>query len=239
MSLVDWHFERRLELGFSYSRPRQSMMALEGIVNEAKNIPAYLPNVLALKEALQRARDWTAKVEAIQVGVTAGTWNLLLVSFYLHMFFTPSPFTHKGDLKGNLTIAVKCVCCSSVLEFLFVLLFPHWLSNFCFPSFCAFHGECKSLQIHDTNLTLKGPYLVLKLFCVMSLEIVSCSRKCSAHGSSFLELAVEMCGWWFWSIFFLVGWFCLWGFFVYFLFWFVVGVFFVPLNGVRFNGTDG
>lgn len=73
MALADGHSERRLELGFSYSRPRQSMMALEGIVNEAKNIPAYLPNVLALKEALQRARDWTAKVEAIQVGVSAGT----------------------------------------------------------------------------------------------------------------------------------------------------------------------
>uniref|UniRef100_A0A8C2YGW4 Lysine-specific demethylase 5A n=1 Tax=Coturnix japonica TaxID=93934 RepID=A0A8C2YGW4_COTJA len=51
------------------ARPRQSMMALESIVNEAKNIPAYLPNVLALKEALQRARDWSVKVEAIQVGV--------------------------------------------------------------------------------------------------------------------------------------------------------------------------
>lgn len=72
MALEDWHYERRLELGFSCSRPRQSMMALEGIVNEAKNIPAYLPNVLALKEALQRARDWTAKVEAIQVGFQQG-----------------------------------------------------------------------------------------------------------------------------------------------------------------------
>lgn len=81
MALVDWYFERRLELGFSYSRPRQSMMALEGIVNEAKNIPAYLPNVLALKEALQRARDWTAKVEAIQVGVTAGTGIFCFHSF--------------------------------------------------------------------------------------------------------------------------------------------------------------
>ncbi|XP_074862426.1 lysine-specific demethylase 5A isoform X3 [Carettochelys insculpta] len=50
------------------ARPRQSMIALESIVNEAKNIPAYLPNVLALREALQRARDWTAKVEAIQNG---------------------------------------------------------------------------------------------------------------------------------------------------------------------------
>uniref|UniRef100_A0A803TX67 Lysine-specific demethylase 5A n=1 Tax=Anolis carolinensis TaxID=28377 RepID=A0A803TX67_ANOCA len=50
------------------ARPRQSIAALESIVNEAKNIPAYLPNVLALREALQRARDWTAKVEAIQNG---------------------------------------------------------------------------------------------------------------------------------------------------------------------------
>lgn len=52
------------------SRPRQSIVALESIVSEAKNIPAYLPNVLALREALQRARDWTSKVEAIQVGLT-------------------------------------------------------------------------------------------------------------------------------------------------------------------------
>ena len=48
-------------------RPRHSMANLENIVNEAKNIPAFLPNVLSLKEALQKAREWTAKVEAIQV----------------------------------------------------------------------------------------------------------------------------------------------------------------------------
>ncbi|OBS77220.1 hypothetical protein A6R68_16327 [Neotoma lepida] len=35
---------------------------------KAKNIPAFLPNVLSLKEALQKAREWTAKVEAIQNG---------------------------------------------------------------------------------------------------------------------------------------------------------------------------
>ncbi|XP_064417731.1 lysine-specific demethylase 5A [Latimeria chalumnae] len=50
------------------ARPRHSLATLESIVNEARNIPAYLPNVLALKEALQRAKDWTAKVEAIQNG---------------------------------------------------------------------------------------------------------------------------------------------------------------------------
>uniref|UniRef100_A0A8C5PBT0 Lysine-specific demethylase 5A n=1 Tax=Leptobrachium leishanense TaxID=445787 RepID=A0A8C5PBT0_9ANUR len=50
------------------ARPQHSMASLESILSEAKNIQAYLPNVLALKEALQRAKDWTAKVEAIQSG---------------------------------------------------------------------------------------------------------------------------------------------------------------------------
>uniref|UniRef100_G3QPI6 [histone H3]-trimethyl-L-lysine(4) demethylase n=1 Tax=Gorilla gorilla gorilla TaxID=9595 RepID=G3QPI6_GORGO len=50
------------------ARPRHSVASLESIVNEAKNIPAFLPNVLSLKEALQKAREWTAKVEAIQSG---------------------------------------------------------------------------------------------------------------------------------------------------------------------------
>ncbi|KAG9335221.1 hypothetical protein JZ751_005576 [Albula glossodonta] len=50
------------------ARPRHSMATLESIVLEAKNIPAYLPNVLALREALQKAKEWTAKVEAIQNG---------------------------------------------------------------------------------------------------------------------------------------------------------------------------
>ncbi|XP_078273179.1 lysine-specific demethylase 5A isoform X2 [Rhinoraja longicauda] len=48
------------------ARPRHGMMTLDGIINEAKNIPAYLPNVLILKEALQKAKDWMAKVEVIQ-----------------------------------------------------------------------------------------------------------------------------------------------------------------------------
>lgn len=49
------------------SRPRHSMATLESIVGEAKNIPAYLPNVLALREALHKAKEWTARIEAIQV----------------------------------------------------------------------------------------------------------------------------------------------------------------------------
>uniref|UniRef100_A0A8D0C5I8 Lysine-specific demethylase 5A n=1 Tax=Scleropages formosus TaxID=113540 RepID=A0A8D0C5I8_SCLFO len=52
------------------ARPRHSMTTLESIVMEARNIPAYLPNVLALRDALQKAKEWTAKVEAIQNGST-------------------------------------------------------------------------------------------------------------------------------------------------------------------------
>lgn len=51
----------------SLLRPRHSLLTLESIVMEAKNIPAYLPNVLALRDALHKAKEWTAKVEAIQV----------------------------------------------------------------------------------------------------------------------------------------------------------------------------
>ncbi|MBN3290437.1 KDM5A demethylase, partial [Polypterus senegalus] len=50
------------------ARPRHGMATLENIVTEAKNIPAYLPNVISLRDALQKAKDWTSKVEAIQSG---------------------------------------------------------------------------------------------------------------------------------------------------------------------------
>ncbi|XP_073477748.1 lysine-specific demethylase 5A isoform X6 [Aquarana catesbeiana] len=50
------------------ARPQHTVSSLESIIVEAKSIQAYLPNMLALKEALQRAKDWTAKVEAIQNG---------------------------------------------------------------------------------------------------------------------------------------------------------------------------
>ncbi|XP_041724646.2 lysine-specific demethylase 5A isoform X2 [Coregonus clupeaformis] len=49
------------------ARPRHGMLTLESIVIEARNIPAYLPNILALREALHKAKEWSAKVDAIQV----------------------------------------------------------------------------------------------------------------------------------------------------------------------------
>ncbi|XP_060928394.1 lysine-specific demethylase 5A [Limanda limanda] len=54
--------------GCLQARPRHSLVTLESIVLEARNIPAYLPNILALREALQKAKEWTSKVEAIQSG---------------------------------------------------------------------------------------------------------------------------------------------------------------------------
>ena len=45
---------------------------LEAIVNEARHIPAYLPNVTALEDAMHKAHEWTSKVDSIQVG--SGQW---------------------------------------------------------------------------------------------------------------------------------------------------------------------
>lgn len=47
------------------------MATLEAIINEAKGIPAFLPNVSALKDALKKAKDWTYKVETVQVCLQA------------------------------------------------------------------------------------------------------------------------------------------------------------------------
>ena len=58
------------------------MVTLESIVLEARNIPAYLPNILALREALHKAKEWTAKVEAIQV-LTIHTLHIRLVTIIL------------------------------------------------------------------------------------------------------------------------------------------------------------
>ncbi|XP_064606539.1 lysine-specific demethylase 5A-like isoform X1 [Liolophura sinensis] len=48
------------------ARPRHIMTTLEAIINEARGIPAFLPNVVALKEAVRKAREWMNKVEGIQ-----------------------------------------------------------------------------------------------------------------------------------------------------------------------------
>ena len=43
------------------------MATLEAIISEAKGIPAFLPNVMQLKDALKKAKEWTSKVDSVQV----------------------------------------------------------------------------------------------------------------------------------------------------------------------------
>lgn len=43
------------------------MTTVEAIVKEASRVPLYLPNVSALKEALRKAREWSDKVDQVQV----------------------------------------------------------------------------------------------------------------------------------------------------------------------------
>ena len=49
-------------------RQKHPPATLAAIIKEAENIPALLPNIQALKEALAKARAWIADVEEIQVG---------------------------------------------------------------------------------------------------------------------------------------------------------------------------
>ncbi|KAF6274599.1 lysine demethylase 5B [Rhinolophus ferrumequinum] len=50
------------------ARPRHSLSSLATAVKEIEEIPAYLPSGAALRDSVQRARDWLQDVEALQVG---------------------------------------------------------------------------------------------------------------------------------------------------------------------------
>ena len=45
------------------------MATLEAILNESRNIPAFLPNIEALRDALTKAKDWSKIIDEIQVRV--------------------------------------------------------------------------------------------------------------------------------------------------------------------------
>ena len=90
------------------------MASLESIVNEAKSIPAFLPNVLSLKEALQKAREWTTKVEAIQVK------NLLSCLPFRECYLTPE------SLKPLILYWSDCVL-EIHLFFYLIFIFKHVL----------------------------------------------------------------------------------------------------------------
>lgn len=48
-------------------RPRHLMSSVQAIVREASLVPVHLPNINALKEALAKAREWSSKVDRVQV----------------------------------------------------------------------------------------------------------------------------------------------------------------------------
>ncbi|GAB6028037.1 Lysine-specific demethylase 5B [Chamberlinius hualienensis] len=50
------------------AKPRHLMETLEAIINEAQNITAHLPNTLALKDAVKKAKEWNSKLESLQHG---------------------------------------------------------------------------------------------------------------------------------------------------------------------------
>ncbi|XP_051824997.1 lysine-specific demethylase 5C-like isoform X10 [Antechinus flavipes] len=50
------------------ARQKHPPAMLEAIIHEAENIPVHLPNILALKDALSKARAWIADVDEIQNG---------------------------------------------------------------------------------------------------------------------------------------------------------------------------
>lgn len=50
-----------------FCRPRHMMSSVQAIVREASLVPVHLPNINALKEALAKARDWSSKVDHVQV----------------------------------------------------------------------------------------------------------------------------------------------------------------------------
>ena len=66
---MNHHITCEVVLIFHFCRPRHSLTSLATAVKEIEEIPAYLPNGAALKDSVQRARDWLQDVEALQVGL--------------------------------------------------------------------------------------------------------------------------------------------------------------------------
>ncbi|KAG9493201.1 lysine-specific demethylase 5B [Eleutherodactylus coqui] len=50
------------------ARPRHDLDTLTAALREVENVPAYLPSVESLKDAVQRAQEWLQKVETLQTG---------------------------------------------------------------------------------------------------------------------------------------------------------------------------
>ncbi|XP_028397957.1 lysine-specific demethylase 5A-like [Dendronephthya gigantea] len=59
----EWESKAKLCL---QARPRHLMSSIQAIIREASLVPVHLPNIDALKEALDKAREWSNKVDHVQ-----------------------------------------------------------------------------------------------------------------------------------------------------------------------------
>lgn len=131
-------------------------------MKELEEIPAYLPNGAALKDAVQKAKDWLQEVEALQVrepGCWGGTGTLLM---------SPEPLLTPCLLQGSaVTLAGSTqsgTLVTSAMEHLHSL--PWFLLVFliCIPS---------SLQLTACSKICKtsiSKNLKLKSYCIMELH---------------------------------------------------------------------
>lgn len=63
MSVEKWEEKAKEHLA---AKQRYAMQAVETLLKEAEEIPAYLPSESGLKDALKKAKEWTAKVESFE-----------------------------------------------------------------------------------------------------------------------------------------------------------------------------
>lgn len=90
-------------------RPRQSLSSLAAAVKELEEIPAYLPNGAALKDAVQKAKDWLQEVEALQVrepGCWGGTVTPLM---------SPEPPRTPCVLQGSGVTLIRSTRCGTLV----------------------------------------------------------------------------------------------------------------------------
>lgn len=62
-SVEDWQERAKICLDV---KCRQNITILESLLEEAKSIPAYLPNIQALHNVLKKGKEWISKVDAMQ-----------------------------------------------------------------------------------------------------------------------------------------------------------------------------
>lgn len=124
-------------------------------MKELEEIPAYLPNGAALKDAVQKAKDWLQEVEALQVrepGCWVGTVTLLM---------SPEPSQTPSALQGSVVALTRSTqsktLVTSAMEYL------HSLPASCFCFWPVFLHLCNKLPAIKAIKQLLAKIKVKKL----------------------------------------------------------------------------